>query len=90
MCCSSDAGATFTPPVKVSDAPGWRMTPSSTRTSRSTGEIVVAWQAFANGDDDAAAMWLFARFTHDGVKHGARPAWTIGRLRWLLAARVYS
>ena len=70
MSLSSDAGATFTPPVKVSDAPAGVDAELDPDVALSDGEVVIVWQAFDHGGDDDAATIRLARFAHDGVKRG--------------------
>lgn len=70
MSLSSDAGASFAPPVKVSDAPAGAAAELDPDVALSDGELVVAWQAFEHGGNDDAAQIRLARFTPDGVKRG--------------------
>ena len=68
LAVSSDAGASFAPPVKVSDAPAGVAAELDPDVALSRDEIVVVWQALERGADDDAAAIRLARFTHDGVK----------------------
>jgi hypothetical protein len=70
LAVSADAGASFAPPVKISDAPAGVSTELDPDVALSDGEIDVAWQGFVHGADDDATEIRLARFTHDGVKLG--------------------
>lgn len=71
LAVSSDAGATFSSPVKVSDAPPGVAAELDPDVALSDDETVVTWQALQHGGDDDAATIELARFTHGGVKQGA-------------------
>jgi hypothetical protein len=68
LAMSSDAGGTFSSPIKVSDAPAGVAAEMDPDVALSDDAIVVAWQALEHGGDDDAARIQLARFTHDGVK----------------------
>jgi hypothetical protein len=70
LALSSDAGASFSAPIKVSDARAGDAAELDPDIAMSDDEIVVVWQALEHGGDDDAATIRLARFTHDGAKHG--------------------
>jgi len=68
LALSSDAGASFGPAIKVSDARAGEGTELDPDVAIAPGRVTVVWQAFVRGADDDAATIQLARFRPSGEK----------------------
>jgi hypothetical protein len=70
LAVSRDRGRKFHKPVRVSDNAAGRVAELFPTLAARTGEIVIAWQEFADGRSDDRGRIMLARFDEKGRKRG--------------------